>query len=240
MVPFVCMIGATEEEEMDQFYIVNSKAKSVRTDLALLLLRERALKDQKVYEALIEKGKDWQVEAQGLVEELAEKSQVWRGRVRLPAMDKGETTIPSASMVSSLKSLLSSTYFGRLGTEQQVRVLDAFWQGIREVMRPAFDDPKEFSVQKGVGVIVMHGTLLHVLEIVRARGQSVMEPDSYAEVMRLPLEQLQGDDANGLPVSGFDFWRAAPNGAAGSYSSSAGRRVLLAKIQQLLPKLEVL
>jgi hypothetical protein len=34
MIPFTCMLGATEDEEMDQFYIVNSKAKSVRTDLA--------------------------------------------------------------------------------------------------------------------------------------------------------------------------------------------------------------
>ena len=58
--------------------------------------------------------------------------------------------------------------------------------------------------------------------------------------MRLPLEQLQGDDAKGSPVAGLDFWRAAPSGAAGSYSSSAGRRVLQAKIQQLLPTLEVL
>jgi DGQHR domain-containing protein len=40
MVPFVCMLGAREDEEMRQFHIVNSTAKSVRTDLALQLLED--------------------------------------------------------------------------------------------------------------------------------------------------------------------------------------------------------
>ncbi|HJR57698.1 MAG TPA: DGQHR domain-containing protein [Rhizomicrobium sp.] len=238
MLPFVCMIGATEEQEMDQFYVVNSKAKSVRTDLALLILRQRAERDDKVYEALLERGKDWQVEAQKVVETLAAESSVWRGRIRLPAMEKADTTIPSASMVSSLKPLLASPYFGQLGFDQQLKVLDAFWRGIREVMRPAFDDPTEFSIQKGVGVIVLHAVLLHILEIVRSKGLSVVEPEAFSQVLKKPLESLQGDDARGSPVSGLDFWRGAPNGAAGSYSSSAGRRVLIAKLRQLLPQVE--
>jgi hypothetical protein len=33
-IPFVCTVGADEIEEMTQFYVVNSTAKSVRTDLA--------------------------------------------------------------------------------------------------------------------------------------------------------------------------------------------------------------
>jgi DGQHR domain-containing protein len=237
MIPFVCMVGATEHEEMDQFYIVNSKAKSVRTDLALLLLRKRADEDDGVYEALIEKGRDWQVKAQKIVEALAEHSPVWRGRIRLPAMEKGDTTIPSASMVTSLKPLLASPYFGQLAEEQQLKLLDAYWRGVREVMRPAFDEPTRYAIQKGVGVITMHGILVHVIEIVRSSGGSVFEPDSYSKVLRRPLETLEGDDSRGLPVKGVEFWRAA-DGAAGSYSSSSGRRVLIAKIRQSLPHVE--
>ena len=44
-IPFVCLLGADEEEEMRQFYIVNSTAKSVKTDLALTLLRRLATGD---------------------------------------------------------------------------------------------------------------------------------------------------------------------------------------------------
>ncbi len=238
LIPFTCMLGATEDEEMDQFYIVNSKAKSVRTDLAYELLYQRA-QDPGVMEALIERGKDWQVHAQAIVKLLNEDSPVWRGKVRFAAMEKGDTVMPSASMVTSLKPILGSTYFRALAADQQVKVLDAFWRGVRNILPEAFDDPTEFSLQKGVGVIVMHTVLMQVVEIARSKGLPLTESDTYATLLKNALETLQGDDATGNPVAGLDFWRAAPRGAAGSYSSSAGRRVLIAKIQTVLPRISI-
>ena len=237
LIPFVCMLGATEEEEMAQFYIVNSKAKSVRTDLAHELLRQLTERNPGMMQGLVEKGRDWQVTAQQLVRELAEHSPIWRGRIRFAAMEKEDTVMPSASMVTSLKPVLTSAFFSALDTADQLRVLDAFWRGLRNVMPDAFDAPEEYVLQKGVGVIALHAVLVQVVEIARARGESVTDPDSYARVLQDPLEKLQGEDRNAKPVSGLDFWRAGPNGAAGSYSSSAGRRVLLSKIQALLPRI---
>lgn len=239
-IPFVCLVGADEKEEMEQFYIVNSTAKSVKTDLALSLLRTRAEADPDVRVALQERGREWQVDGQGLVEKLAAESPLWKHRVRLPSMEKGETTISSASLVESLKPLLTSGFFGNLKAPQQIRILEAYWEAIRNVLRPAFDNPTAFSVQKGVGVMVLHNILLHVLEVARSKGLLVTEPDSYAEVLGTSLSSLEGEDANGEPVSGVEFWAsAAEGGAAGSYSSSAGRRVLVAKIRQLLPAVEL-
>jgi DGQHR domain-containing protein len=240
LIPFVCMLGATEEEEMAQFYIVNSKAKSVRTDLALELLKKLTERNPEMMDALTEKGKAWQVQAQQLARELSETSPVWRGRIRFAAMEKGETTLPSASMVTSLQPVLASPYFKALEVADQLKVLDAFWRGMRNLVQEAFDNPADYVLQKGVGVIALHTALVQVVEIVRARGGSVIEPESYEKVLREPLEKLQGDDRNATPVSGIDFWRAGPEGAAGSYSSSAGRRVLAAKIQALLPRIAVL
>ena len=241
-IPFICMVGATEEQEMEQFYVVNSRAKSVRTDLAFALLRKLSDRDPKMLERLQEKGRDWQVAAEKLVEALAQNSSVWRGLIRLAAMEKGSTTMPSASMVTSLKPLLASPFFSRLTFEQQQQVIEAFWTGLRDVMRPAFDNPQEYVVQKGVGVIVLHAVLVDVLEIVRSSGGSVIEASTFRKIMEAPIEQLQGEAQDGLgtPVQGVEFWRTAPKGAAGSYSSSAGRRVLISKIRQLLPKVEVL
>ena len=237
-IPFTCMIGATEEEEMDQFYIVNSKAKSVRTDLAYELLTQRA-KDPDVMEGLIERGQDWQVTATEIVKLLITESPVWRGRIRMAAMEKGETVMPSASMVASLKPVLASPFFKALSQAQQVKILDAYWRGIRALLTEAFDDPSNFSIQKGVGVIAMHNILTQVIEIARSQGLSLVEQDTYIKVLSRTLQDLQGDDSHGNVVSGLDFWRTAPNGAAGSYSSSAGRRVLIAKIQMLLPRVTV-
>jgi hypothetical protein len=140
-------------------------------------------------------------------------------------------------MVTSLKPVLASPYFKALDMKDQLQVLDAFWRGLRNLMQDAFDRADEFVLQKGVGVMALHTALVQVIEIVRARGGSVIEPASYEKVLREPLEKLQGDDRNARPVTGMDFWRAGPDGAAGSYSSSAGRRVLTAKIQSLLPRI---
>jgi DGQHR domain-containing protein len=237
MIPFVCLIGATEDQEMEQFYIVNSTAKSVKTDLALALLRRRAEGDDEVYEALQEKGKEWQVIGQALVERLAVDSQIWRNRVRLASMEKGETTIPSASMVTSLKPVLSSPYFARLKQDQQMKVIEGYWRGIREVLRPAFDDPEEYALQKGVGVIIMHMILPSVIECVRNKGLLVTEPESYVKVLEPALTNLQGENSAGEVVTGLDFWRSGPSGAAGNYSSGTGRKFLSTKLQIALPEI---
>lgn len=238
-IPFVCLLGATEEEEMNQFYIVNSTAKSVKTDLALALLRRRTESDADVYEALQERGRAWQSDGQHVVERLANESSIWRGRIRLPSMEKGGTTISSASMVSSMKPLLVSPYFGGLKPEQQLKVLESFWAGVREVLRPAFDDPEKYVVTKGVAVMVLHGLLPDVLERLRSRGLSTTDTSAYAKVMHDALLKLEGENGEGNPVDGLEFWLAGAEGAAGSYSSSAGRRVLAAKIRHLLPEVEV-
>lgn len=85
----------------------------------------------------------------------------------------------------------------------------------------------------------MHSVLPHILELVKSQGLSVTDPQSYARILREPLEKLEGDDGSGNPVSGATFWAAAPVGAAGTYSGSAGRRVLAAKVKQSLPDVDI-
>ncbi|GGZ16613.1 DGQHR domain-containing protein [Novosphingobium colocasiae] len=238
-IPFVCMLGADEGEEMEQFYTINTKAKPVRTDLAYELLTQRSKNDESIVDALAEKGQDWIVKAQNITQKLSDNSPPWRGRVRFAAMEKGQTILPAASMVTSLKPLLSSPYFGMLDIDTQTKIIDAFWRGLRSFMEDPFDQPNGYALQKGVGVIVLHSALVSILELVKSMGLSVLEPESYSSVLEEPLRRLQGDDSYGTPVSGIDFWKVAPHGAAGSYSSSAGRRVLIAKIQASLPRVKV-
>jgi DGQHR domain-containing protein len=238
-IPFVCMLGATEREEMEEFYIVNSTAKSVRTDLALDLLKQRAESNPDVMTALIERGQAWKVKSQTVVEELEKVSPVWRGRVRFPGEPQGETTIASTGLVASLRGPLGSPYFGSVTTDNQVKILDAYWQGVRRVLPDAFDNPPAFVIQKGSGVLVMHGLLVSVIELVRSKGWSVIEPGSYARALEDPLMRLEGDTAEGEVVSGADFWRSGPSGAAGTYSSNAAKRVLIAKLRALMPAMDV-
>nr|MDQ3957954.1 hypothetical protein [Actinomycetota bacterium] len=237
-IPFVCMLGAGEREEIRQFYVVNSTAKSVRTDLALDLLKQRAESEPGVIDALIESGQAWKVQGQQLVEDLA-KTGLWRGRIRFPGEPKAETTIGSAALVGSLRPLLKTPYFGALTPENQVRILAAYWQGLQKVVPECFVSPTEYTLQKTTGVNVLHGLLVSVLEYVRSVGRSVVEPEVYGDALGNVLPELEGDTASGDIVRGSDFWLGAGEGAAGSYSGNAGRRVLTAKLRGMLPPIEV-
>ncbi len=238
-VPFVCVLGTSEHEEMEQFYVVNSTAKSVRTDLAYDLLKQQAEHDPTLSIALEERGERWKVAGQTIVERLGAESSVWRARIRFPGDPVGTTTVNNGGMVNSLKQLLSSPFFSNLTTDNQIKILGAYWRGIQAAVPDCFESPGDYAIQKQTGVITMHVLLLSVIEHVRSSGNSVIEPSSYARVLAKPLGELEGETPEGELARGPDFWRVGSLGAAGSFSSNAGRRVLLAKIRTLLPKIEI-
>lgn len=241
-IPFVSMIGASPEVEMEQFYVVNSTSKSVQTDLALSILRGLAQSEGggKIMKALVGKGLDWKILAQELVEEVSENSPMWRGRVRLANQSKGNTVIPATSMATSFEIIIKrSSFFTDIGRDRQIKILSAYWDGIQKIIPEAFSKPGQYSIQKGVGVRAMHGVLPNVLERVRSGRRSWFSADAYAEVLQKPLEELSGDNGHGDSVRGFAFWLTGKDGAAATYSSGVGIRTLIDKIKKLLPPIEI-
>ena len=237
-IPFVCMIGADESQEMEQFHVVNSNAKSVPTDLALDLLRARAEHDPVFAQRVKDGGRKWELDAQGLAQHLATASSTWKNRIRLANTPKAQTTVPSASFVKSLRPLLAQpTLFRRIPSiEQQGQVIDAYWRAIRRVLPEAFEDPPKFNIQKGIGVDVMHSVLPNVLDQIRASGNSVFEPASYQDLVSQALLSIEGLNGDGDMVTGSEFWRTGRDGAAGIYSSAAGKRRLAELIEAKLPE----
>ena len=160
-VPFVCMLGANEEEEMTEFYVVNSNAKSVRVDLAYELLSKRSEMDPTLMNDLVEKGESWKVDAQMLTEQLEKDSPFWKGRIRFPGQAVAETTVGSAGVVGSLKPLLATPYFGTvLLPPNRGKILNAYWEGIRRVLPNCFEEPRDYALQKAVGIQIMHQLLI--------------------------------------------------------------------------------
>lgn len=237
LIPFTCLLGADQEEEMKQFYVVNSTAKAVRTDLAFALLKRRIENEDALIETLQAEGKAWQVEGQRIVEELASSSEVWKGRIKLPGMVGTGTTMPSASMVNSLKAIIESPFFARLDSEKRVAVIDAYWGGVKLAIPDVFADPKQYSVQKGVGVSTFHDVLPEIVELVRFAGDAVTDPEAFAGILNPALAALQGQNSAGEEINGAEFWRAGEAGAAGAYSSGAGKRLLAAKLRAALPEI---
>jgi len=237
MIPFVTGLGWSEEDEMEQFYVVNSTAKSVPTIIAYDLLAQRSQGVPGLMEDLEERGKAWQVHGQELAKEMVTTGPIWINRIRFSNEPKGITTVPSAGFVNSLRPIFNSAYFNRLTRGAQAKVLTAYWEAQRIILPTVFSDPQEHVLQKSLGVQVMHSIFNEVIEVVRANGDPVTDPNSYIKVIGYTLSNLSGDNREGRQVSGEEFWISGEQGAAGAFSSSAGRRVLTARLKVGLPKI---
>ena len=238
-IQFVAMIGANPEQEMKQFYTVNSTAKSVKTDLAYDILNTLSDKDQHIKNDLVSKGQTWKIDGQKLAELLHQKSVVWKDKIRLANADKQDTVLPVASLVNSLSSPLKTKFFGNHNLNAQYEILEAYWVGISKAMPIAFGDYyKDYSIQKGLGTAVMNELLGDVIEVIRNKGKDVTDSDAYAEVVKPMLDKLSAINAEDEEVAGSKFWLSGKlGGAAGAFSSSAGKKLLAAKLKANMPKL---
>ena len=243
-VPLSITLGLTELEEMAEFYEVNTNAKSVRTDLAWSLLKSRADQDPELAERLELEGQDWITRGLSVVEELESLDGVWGGRIQAPNQKGKRTdhlTIPQAGFVRSLRPLLDMPLMAKAEPAKIAQLLNAYWNGIAKVLPEPFDtanNPKDYAIQKGQGTIALHRLLPQIIEVVRASGKSLADPEAYAEVMK-DLPKLTGEiiTADGPePVSGADFWLSGPYGAASQFSGDAGRKRLSVHIRMLLPR----
>lgn len=232
-VPAVVIFGADRGVEMDQFHIVNSNAKSISTDLALDLLKTRATKDDAFRKYLDSVGESWKVISQDLTERVSRRG-VWNGRIRFPNESKGKTLINSNSFVTSLRRALEQENFATYLPEQRADIIDAYWSGIKEALPECFEDPASYNVQRTIGVYVLHYLLPTVLEYAVKFGNPVYDADTYFRLFSQTLWDLTGDNQLDGEAVGSDFWRVGAEGAAGTYSSGAGQRVLREKIRREL------
>ena len=238
--PFVCLLGADINGEITEFHVVNSNAKSIGTGLAMELLKRRAEASEVVRDQLLETGKAWMDTASRLTDKIKD-TDIWRGRVHFPGQSKSGTLITNNGMITSLRPLVEQPgYFQSVGdTDQQCRIITAYWEGIKLAIPDVMKDPESFNLQRTLGVTALHGVMVNVLAVMVSKGFSVLDSTKYAEVMSESLLQLGETNSEGAWVQGPDFWKRGAEGASGLFNGRPGSRVLQAKINENLPKLEV-
>ena len=202
-VPFVCMLGADELQETRQFHVLNSAATGLGSDLTLDLLSRRAESEPQVMRSLIETAESWKVRGAQIVEDLS-CTVAWSGRVRFANAPKTGTTIGFARLVTSMRPLLESPFFGSLNLPGQVAVLDAYWRGVEKVFPECFLNPTDYVLQTAVGARLMHDLLVHVIERVRRFERSLLEAASYADVLTDVFHR------RGFAERGPELWRQSP------------------------------
>jgi DGQHR domain-containing protein len=243
--PLSLTVGLDTPEEMKEFYEVNQNAKAVKTDLAWELLRKMAEDDPDLAEILEIKGQDWKTRGAEVTDELIALGGVWAGKIQEANVHKVRTdrlTLNKAQFIRSLQPVLSMPALAKADSKTIAKILDAYWTGISQVLPQPFavaSDPKKWVIQKGPGAIAMHRVLPQIIEVLRAKGERLADPNAYADVLK-ELPTLSGEivyeDGTSADVSGADFWRAGPEGVASQWTGDAGRKRLAVRVQALLPK----
>ena len=239
-IPFVCLLGADRDGEMTEFHVVNSNAKSIGTGLAYELIKRRADNSAAARDFLIETGRVWVQRAEALTQKLSCMG-VWQNRVQFPGPKQKNALITNNGMATSLRPLVGQPgYFQSIGeTDQQAKVLNFYWEGIKIVLPEVMVDPERFNIQRTIGVTALHAVLVNVLAVMSSKGLSVLAPDSFAQVIEVPLKDLSDTNQNGETVQGSDFWKRGAEGASARFNGRAGARVLHARIAEKLPSVNI-
>ena len=222
--------GLSLHEEVEQFHLINTTQKKVRTDLARRLLVIQA-QDTDRRLALDERGKLWEAKGPVIAAILNSEEGAWQAKILPPNKSKREqpaTVVRETSFVNSLKPILQTPYFVRQREEDAAKLLSRYWEAIARVFPEAMRHPQGHVLQKTPGVFSLHAIAPEVFELARDRaGRGAIDADTLYEVLR-PLESL-----------GSEFWASDNEAGAAVYGSMKGFRMLASQLRQLLPELAI-
>jgi DGQHR domain-containing protein len=180
-VPVVFCLDFEQAAEMDLFLIVNSKAKSVPTDLTAELIHDRVRNQlaenpdarPKLNELLKHVGVD-------VAHYLTEQPGPWYNRIRLANELKSDVKrkpMQVNTVASSLQPVLRERWVEGLYSDPNDlkhvrlgRVVHTYWSALAELMPEAFADIEKHAVQRPIGVYSFHKLLPDVLERCRRKG----------------------------------------------------------------------
>ncbi len=223
-IPVVIASGLTKDEEMMQFFTVNRTQKGVRTDLTERLLYQRA-KSPEGRDDIRAKGLYWKVRAVKLVDYLNNQpDSPWSGRVQLP-----NTTVKApakqASLTKSLQPLLKGGFLENQSDNLAGQLMLIYWKAVQEVFPEAFENPKEYAIQKTAGFFPLHVVANRIFMVCQA-DENKFKQSNMVNLLRRAAKASEIDST---------FWRVDEPEGATLYGSMKGFRLLADRILDNLP-----
>jgi len=222
--------GLSKLDEVEQFDLINTTQKKVRTDLARRLLAIQ-VKDLDRKLAIDKKGKLWEAKGPMIAQHLNNSPGVWESRILPPNLSKRDQPtmiVRETSFVTSLKPILQTPYFLRQTEEHASILIGRFWEAIERVFPESFIKTEDYVIQKTPGVYSLHTIAPEVFELVRDTG------DINAENIYNVLGGL------GEVEGGSDFWLSDNYDGAAQYGSMKGFKILASELRMFLPEIEVI
>lgn len=220
--------GAEIVEEVNTFFDVNNNAKSIptgnRLEMDAYLTRHAP---QHTGDPLL-------AEIDDIVHDLGKTSQ-WEDKIQWP--NQPANVCPSSALMRSCLEIFSepSSVAGLLKKEK-FTLLTTVWEAIEVVFPETFNttDKKKYSLQKGIGVTVVHRLIPRIYLDILLKNNKIFKPEDkinpenvdvwvkYFQKMR----KHEDKNMNGEDVDGLNFWLSGKDGGAGAYSSGAGRNTI--------------
>jgi len=218
--PVVFCLNFGRADEMDLFNIVNSKAKSVPTDLVASIIFNRVTEER----GKDEPGKVSVVhlrKAAGVAigRYLADRSP-WKGHIQETNESKDAVNKPmqANTFASTLLPVMRERYVHtRFLTnpedpdwQELAKVVQEYWEVLADLMPEAFADIAHYSVQRPVGVYAFHELLPEIIDVCR------MEGDWSKEFVKAKLGLLEDwvSSAQWHRETGADIIKGSGNRAA--------------------------
>jgi DNA sulfur modification protein DndB len=147
--PFMCFVGLTAREEMEVFNVINSKAKGLSTSLLdyhdATLARDLACERPELFIAL-------QLKNNG--------ESPWHRQLDLGGVSSSGLMRRASlrTVQKAVKRFLNHTKILRQHTpDAAAQIVLDFWAAVAVVLHEAWDNPRRYLINKGVGVYALMG-----------------------------------------------------------------------------------
>ncbi len=228
--PVIILSNFEKKEEVRQFFSLNFYQKKVDTSLAQRLMAELAYGDRDEMQQIKDDQKDWQLAALKLIDMLNENvDSAWKNSIKIPGGGKKPSHIINQnSFLTSLKPLFGpgavfSIQVRKL--DDRYRLLEEYWGALAETFPDAFNEPKDYVIQKTPGVFSLNAFAPHVFA-------KVGLDDASRKSLKELLKKVFLD--NGITS---DYWRKDTLDGAANYGSMKGFRILTDKFLEYLDEL---
>lgn len=215
--PTVIMESRDKKEEIEQFFTVNTTAKRVRTDLADRLLMAMGAFD--------EAPKGWRAKALEIVDSLnREADGPWRDRIKMPNSLTGIAS--QRTWTESLKPVLDGVLGDQPG-ETIAKALSNYWRALAKLMPEAFEEPKDYVIQKSTGVFSLNEVAAQVFKVAYQEGND-FSVDHLTEILERAFDSGKLEE---------QFWANTKNGGeAPMYAGRGGMATLAREILDAMPE----
>jgi hypothetical protein len=153
-----------------------------------------------------------------------EANQPWYRKIKTPG-DTGRrgTLISQTAFSKSLKPLLKHPTYKATDVADLTKLIVNYWKAFEAVAPQCFENPREYMVQKTLGVHVLNGLLPAVLS--RLSGDGRATPQNLQQIVRSFFE---------FHTEGAEWWNR--HGEAGKYGTNNKSFSLVSRmLEQALP-----